>query len=254
MVVDHVDSLSLNMRRRADGPESAPVRALARYESAALRRWEVRVAGWAQAQIVSAEEDADSLSGPAPVHVIPHASLSPPHSLNGVKRDIDVIFTGNMRYPPNRAGALYLTQQIAPALCSKRPSATIAVVGRDADALPRTDGVLVASDVQSLAPYLKRAKVAVVPIELGTGIPYKALDAVACGAAVVATPQAARALPFTPSVASTPAEFAEAILRLIDDPSRREREVLRAREEMTALSAERLAARIEKVLQWAATG
>ena len=65
------------------------------------------------------------------------------------------------------------------------------MVGRDASSL-RLSGVEVASDVPDLLAYLRRAKVAIAPLRIGTGTPYKVLEAAASGAAVVATAWAAQ--------------------------------------------------------------
>src|SRR5262249_6827577 len=102
------------------------------------------------------------------------------------QRDIDVIFTGNMDYPPNRDGADWLQREILPRVRSVRPQTTAWIVGRAAGTVTQA-GVESASNVPDMAAYLRRARVAVAPV-FGAGSPLKTLEAAACGAAVVSTP------------------------------------------------------------------
>ncbi|MCW3067364.1 MAG: hypothetical protein JWN32_4536, partial [Solirubrobacterales bacterium] len=219
-VVDHVDALSLNMARRAAGPEPWTVRTAARVESRLLRRWEQRVAGWAAGQIVTAAEDAEHLPAAPRVEVIPvsldvDVFVEPP----GHRRDIDVVLSGNMRYPPNRAAALRLANEIVPRIREARPVRAV-IVGRAASTLG-VKGVEIASDVESVAAYLRRARIAVAPLEGGTGTPFKVLEAAAAGAALVTVPWAAERFGIAAETATTSDEFAQRALELLGDEPRR---------------------------------
>jgi glycosyltransferase involved in cell wall biosynthesis len=200
LILDHIDALSLNARRRATGPEPLPVRWAARAEAALLRRWERRVAGWAAVQAVISHVDAREL--PPPVQVLPNSvGLAP--ALSHPPRDIDVVLTGNMAYPPNRDAARWLSDAIAPALWRRRPGASIWVVGRDAGRLELDPRLQVRSDVPDVADYLRRAKLALAPLRIGTGSPNKVLEAMAAGAAVVATPEAVAPFAFGAGAVAT---------------------------------------------------
>ncbi len=191
VVLDHVDALSLNMRLRAAGPERLPARAAARLEAALMRRWERRAAGWSVRQVATTPEDAANLPDEPPCEVIPVAFDSEPTVDDREERDLDVVLSGNMRYPPNRDAAEWFAREILPAVRRRRPRTSAWVVGRNASSL-RLPGVEIASDVPDLLAYLRRAKVAIAPLRMGTGSPYKVLEAAGSGAAVVATEHAAR--------------------------------------------------------------
>ena len=68
---------------------------------------------------------------------------------------------------------------------------------------------------------------AVAPIAYGVGIQNKVLEAMACATPVVTTPQAVSALDVSSGedvlVAQEPADFADAVLSLLDDPLVRRR-------------------------------
>ena len=72
---------------------------------------------------------------------------------------------------------------------------------------------------------MRRTKLAVAPLRIGTGTPNKVLEAMAVGTPVVATPTAVEAFAFPPG-SVVEADSAEAIAteicRLLDDPAARE--------------------------------
>jgi glycosyltransferase involved in cell wall biosynthesis len=232
VILDHVDAFSLNMRRRATGPERAPVRWLARIEAALLRRWERRLSGWVAAQLVTSPIDARELPPQPEVHVLGNSVEMPvTGGRPSGERDIDVILTGNMAYPPNADAAVWLSEAIAPALWRSRPQTAVWVVGRDAGRLALDARIQVRADVPEVAEYLRRAKLAVAPLRIGTGTPNKVLEAMAVGTPVVATPTAVEAFAFPPDcvVEAVVAEaLATEICRLLEDDAAREQVARRA--------------------------
>ena len=138
LIVDHIDALSVNMRDRAKLENRLLTRLAARIEARLLARHERLAASWAVAQITVSETDADELpQSPRPV-VVPHA-VDPTVYANErseqARRDIDVIFTGNMNYPPNRDAARWLADAIVPELRQLRPDVRVMVAGRFAGRL-----------------------------------------------------------------------------------------------------------------------
>lgn len=248
VVLDHIDCLSLNMEVRARGPEPLPLRLGARVEGRRLRAWERRAAGWAAAQVVTAAADAAVLPQAPAVHVIPQGWDGEPFAEPaGHLRDIDVILTGNMAYPPNRDAAQWLAGEIAPLLRRRRPGVRIAVVGRDAARL-RLDGVEVFSDVPDLHGYLRRARVALVPLRGGTGAPNKVVEAAASGAALVATAWTLERFGMTAPTAESAEDFAARAAGLLEDERARRRAVEGALDAVRRNTVAALVARLEDLL------
>ncbi len=252
LVIDHIDSMSFNMSSRARGPESVARRTAALLESGLMRMWERRIAGWAAEQVATSEEVAALLPQPPAVTVIPVAwegdAFDEPE---GHVRDIDVIFTGDMSYPPNTVAARWLALKILPLVRSQR-GCSAWLVGRHADALD-LPGISTAANVPDLHSYLRRAKVAVAPVQ-GKGSPFKTLEAAACGAALVATGWSVSCYGLEAHVAETAEEFAQGILALLSDEALRARQTAGARSAVERHSAARVAQRFETVLERAATG
>lgn len=252
--IDHVDALSLNASRRAAGQPHAGLRWLWRLEARRLARWERRIAACATAQVVTSPVDAAALpAAPAPT-VVPNGVSVSPRALTSADepRDVDLILTGNMRYPPNRDAAQWLAGEIAPRLRARRPHVRVVIAGRGADSL-RLGGadVEVHSDVPDLAAWLRRAKVAAAPLRTGTGVPNKVLEAGGAGAALVLTPAANAALVLAPdavALADDAWSFAEEVERLLSDDELRQRRVGAIQRELARFRVDDVAMRIERAL------
>jgi len=248
LVIDHVDALSLNMLRRSRGPETPFIRAFVRFEAWRFAAWERRTAGWAQGALVTAGEDADALpSRPEAVIVPVGLDRIDPSWACCTDRPIDVVLSGHMRYPPNRQAALMLEREILPLLRLRREGLRIAVAGRGADTLGLR-GVEVMADVPDMLAVLRRAKVAIVPLQGGTGSPYKVLEAAASGAAIVSSPWPAARFGIAARIASTAEEYCDAILELLDHPQARQALVADAQGALERHLTSHLCAVVERVL------
>jgi polysaccharide biosynthesis protein PslH len=251
MVIDHIDTLSANMRERARLERNIVARLAARVEAPLLSRHERLVARWATAQIAVSAADAKALpQSPRPV-VIPHAVAQPPGGWgdrSSAGRDIDLIFTGNMNYPPNRDGAEWLAGEIVPALRRLRPGARVVVAGRCAGEMS-LDGVELMADVPDLSALLRRARVAIVPLRGGTGVANKLLEAAVAGAAIVGTPRPVQAAGITALTANDAPGLAAAVARALGDDSLRDSLAQRARCDLERRAPSVVAARLAEVLE-----
>jgi len=253
IVLDHIDALSHNMAERGRGPEPLPVRLFATLESRRMAAWERHLAGIVAAQIGSSNDVASLLPSSPPVHVIPNGWAGELFTQPaGHRRDIDVIFTGNMDYPPNRAGAAWLQREILPRVRAVRPGTTGWIVGRSATRVAGTD-VEVASDVPDVLSFLRRAHVAVAPV-FGAGSPSKTLEAAASGAAVVSTPWGLECYRLPGLAAADTKSFVAGILALLDDEDARRGQVKEMQRALTELTPERLGPVLEEIVVGAARG
>ena len=146
-------------------------------------------------------------------------------------RSNQVILTGKMSYHANVTAALHLVNDIMPHVWGRLPDVQVVIAGqappREIRALAERhpSRVAVTGFVADLRPHLRAAAVAAAPIAYGAGIQNKVLEAMACGVPVVASSQASSALQACPErdllVADTPAGFAAAIVRLLENPGLR---------------------------------
>jgi glycosyltransferase involved in cell wall biosynthesis len=111
-----------------------------------------------------------------------------------VRANADVVFTGNLGYFANADAAAWFAREAFPAVRAARPSARLLIAGarpsRSVRALARLPGVTVLGPVEDMAAVLRSARVAVAPLQSGSGQQSKILEAMACGTPVVASPLA----------------------------------------------------------------
>jgi len=114
-----------------------------------------------------------------------------------IEREFDLIFTGNMSYIPNVDAAVFLVNTIFPELKKKFPSLTLVICGANpvakVRALARKD-VLVTGWIDDISEYYAKSKIFVAPMQLGTGLQNKLLEAMASGLPCVTSSLAGKPL------------------------------------------------------------
>jgi glycosyltransferase involved in cell wall biosynthesis len=138
-----------------------------------------------------------------------------------------ILHIGTMYWPPNIDGVLWFLREIWPLIRQHRPDAVFDVVGSrppsEIIAYGQNDsGVNVTGYVADTAPYLAQAGIFVVPLRAGGGMRVKILNTLAQGLPIVSTTLGAEGIAVTPGhdilLADEPADFAAAVLRLLDHP------------------------------------
>jgi glycosyltransferase involved in cell wall biosynthesis len=139
----------------------------------------------------------------------------------------EIVFSGNMGFPPNIAACLHFAERIFPRIAAAYPGAHWTIVGRDPHpsiaALGTLPGISVTGFVPDIRPYIERAAVIVSPLISGGGIKNKILEAWALHKAVVATPLGSAGVEARDEVnlliAKDVPSFIEKTLRLLREPS-----------------------------------
>ena len=142
-----------------------------------------------------------------------------------------ICFVGRMDYFPNEQGVLWFCRDVLPLVQKKRPKARMLVVGaappRSILALAGHGGIEVTGTVDDVRPFARRAALTVAPLFIARGTQNKILESMAMGVPVVASAAAARGVDAEPGqdllTGTTAAEFADAVLRILDDPAQRRR-------------------------------
>lgn len=139
-----------------------------------------------------------------------------------------LIFTGNMNFPPNYEAALWFIENVLPKVCERNPRAQFVVAGANpVEELKRkareSEGrVVVTGFVEDMNLEIARSALYVAPLVSGGGFKNKVVEAMACGAHVVATPMAVEFLEENVrenmTVAETPDEMAARIIECFAQP------------------------------------
>jgi polysaccharide biosynthesis protein PslH len=172
-----------------------------------------------------------------------------------------ISFIGRMDYYPNQEAMFRFCEQTWPLLCVRRPGMKLLIVGADpiptVRKLGELPGVTVTGSVPDVRPYILRSAAMVAPLNIARGTQNKILEAMAMGVPVVSSTVAAGGVDALAEehflVADTPLQYAEAILRLVEQPAERERLAVAGRERMLThhawpRSMQRLDAIIERCI------
>lgn len=142
-----------------------------------------------------------------------------------------ICFSGRFDYFPNQEGALHFCNEVFPMIRARRPEARLTLVGANPSPairkLAESPGVTVTGTVPDVRPYVTQSAVSVAPLNIARGTQNKILEALAMGVPVVASETASFGVDVVPGehllTAKTPADFAEAVLRLLSDAEERRR-------------------------------
>jgi glycosyltransferase involved in cell wall biosynthesis len=209
-----------------------------------FERW--ALASYDRLMVVSAE-DAAVLGGGL---VVPNGVDIGAFALTPLPSEPRLVVTGALYNRPNAEGIVWFCEQVLPDIQERVPGATLDIVGRrpgpEVAELARLPGVAVHSDVASVAPHLARARVAIVPLRIGTGSRLKALEAMAAGRPVLGTSIGLGGLEVEDGVnvvvADDPSAMAEGAVELLTQSARAER---------LAAAGRRL---VERRYSWASIG
>ena len=146
-----------------------------------------------------------------------------------VQEDCLVSFTGSMDWRPNQDGVEYFIRSVLPILKARIPEVKLVIIGRQPPEwlvrLGNENSVRFTGSIPDVRPDMYRTAVSIVPLRIGGGSRLKILEALALEKAIVSTNLGAEGLAVTHDehlvIADDEQSFADAVARLLRDPSRR---------------------------------
>lgn len=183
-----------------------------------FERWALR--GYDQLLVVS-DDDAAALGGGT---VIPNGVDLAAFTPAPLPAEPRLVMTASWNYGPNMDGLRWFLHDVLPHVRAVRPDVELAVVGRrpgdDVRSWCEAAGAALHADVPSVVPYMHQARVAVVPLRVGSGTRLKALEAMATGRALAGTSIGLEGLGLIDGhdarSADDPTGLARAIVELLD--------------------------------------
>ncbi|MDD4603460.1 MAG: glycosyltransferase [Bacteroidales bacterium] len=141
------------------------------------------------------------------------------------EKKYDLVFTGNMGYPPNINAAEYLVHQILPRVLAQQPDVRLLIAGASPNLRVKSlksAQVEISGWVPDMRECYAQARIFIAPMQLGTGLQNKLLEAMAMQIPCITSPLAFQALNAREGadilVARSPEEYAQQILMLLRDP------------------------------------
>lgn len=227
IVCTHHNVESALLRRRA-ATVPQPLRAYLRLQGSLLEREERRWLSKMDLNISVSEVDADALRRLSPAGrytTIPNGvdtSFFRPVATS--QRPSGCVFVGGTNWFPNKDALEWFAGEILPLVRSGGETSPMRWVGTASTherQLQSAEGLELTGYVDDIRPFVQAAACFVVPLRIGGGTRLKVLDAWAMGKAVVSTSVGCEGLATEPGrnilIANTASDFANAIIRVLND-------------------------------------
>lgn len=226
--IDYMDALSMGIKRRIPHAKwwnrwlfQAEWRRLVRYESVLFDYFE--------GHTMISEQDREFIQHPRRKEIQVIANGVGEEFFEQVDASqlhhVDVVFTGNMSYPPNVSAVNFIANDILPELQRRGRSVRFLISGAnpDSEVLQHKDKLEISGWVDDIRTSYARARIFIAPMHIGTGLQNKLLEAMASGLPCITTPLCNNALKASNNeilLAETASEYAEKICELLDNPEK----------------------------------
>lgn len=196
-----------------------------------LRFYEAAICRRAAATLAVSPADQAALATLAPdrpITVIPNGIYLADYPLAApsiAASPYTLLFTGKMDYRPNIDAMLWFGRQVLPLLQAVEPQVRLQIVGLAPhprlEELRQNPAVEITGAVPDIQPYLQQAAVYIIPMRIGGGTRFKALEAMAAGKGIVSTTLGVEGIAVRHEaellLADSPEAFAAAVIRLLRD-------------------------------------
>jgi sugar transferase (PEP-CTERM/EpsH1 system associated) len=228
--IDYQDIFSYGMKRRADIASfvTRPIynmeyHRLARYEAAIFEDFDVRtIISEPDRKLFPHEKRDEILIIP---NGVDHDFFKPQER----EKKYDLVFTGNMSYPPNVNAVEYLSNEILPIVWKSRPETTLYIAGATPDPKVKkaaSERIIVSGWLDDIRDAYAQSRVFIAPMRIGTGLQNKLLEAMSMRLPAITSPLANASLGAKPNeeilIGSNAEEMAKNILTLLNDTEKSE--------------------------------
>jgi glycosyltransferase involved in cell wall biosynthesis len=236
--LDYQDVFSMGIKRRIT---TSPwyMRPVLRMEYRRLLAYERKLFDCFDNKTIISLPDREQIDHPAKeqIHVIPNGVDGEFFVPVEREKSYDVVFTGNMGYPPNVNAAEYLAGEIFPLVLKRKPGARLLLAGATphpkVQAL-KNKNVTVSGWVSDIRESYASARIFIAPMRIGTGLQNKLLEAMSMELPCITSPLANAGLGAEPGaeimIGKNAEEYAGHILFLLDNPGQARQLAFRGRQ------------------------
>ncbi|MBL4593608.1 MAG: glycosyltransferase, partial [Flavobacteriales bacterium] len=223
--LDYMDALARGMERRV---EDAPfyMKWFLKTETVRLKRYEHFIFEDFDNHVIISEQDRRLIVNVNNdnVVVVPNGVDYDTYKHAEAEKEYDLIFTGNMAYPPNVDSVVYLVNNVMPLVWKEQPNIRLVIVGAQPSAKVlklKSEKVTVTGWVEDISEYYSKSKIFVAPMQIGTGLQNKLLEAMAMKLPCITSQLANNALGATHNenilIGNNESEYTKHIIELMGD-------------------------------------
>ncbi len=224
--LDYMDTFSKGIERRMENA-SGLKKLIFRFEFIRLKKYEKKVFGWFNNTYIISEQDKASFQfkESSQIKVSPngvdHAFFQP--KKESLKK-YDIVFTGNMSYPPNVNAVEYIAKELMPLLIKKKPDIKLLIAGatptNSVKAL-KNENIHVSGWLDDIRDAYNDASIFLAPLQIGTGLQNKLLEAMCMEVPCITSQLANNALKARDKeeilIGNTPEEYVDAVFELLEN-------------------------------------
>ena len=225
--LDYQDVLSKGVLRRIDF-SGFWMRCILKTEYRRLLRYEKNIAPYFDHKTIITAVDRELLpiTDKASVKIVPNGVDFNTFKKSHSSKPFDLIFSGNMSYPPNVLAAKFLVHEILPKIWKQRPQTNLVLCGANpcAEIKALADkNISVTGWVTNISDYYGQSKIFIAPMQIGTGLQNKILEAMAMQLPCICSSLAAKPLLNLNSqqhlkICETAEDYAETVLEWLENP------------------------------------
>ena len=195
--LDYMDAFSAAAMRRAK-TEKGFRKLFWKIENERVKKYERSIYDYFNQHSIITEQDRNLLAIPSnkKISIVPNGVDTGHFENSHISKKYDIVFAGNMNYPPNIAAAIFLVEEILPKLKSQFPSVTVLIAGTNPSTEVQNlanDGVTVSGWMNDIREAYCESRVFVAPMFIGAGMQNKILEAMSSELPVITTTLAAEA-------------------------------------------------------------
>lgn len=221
--IDYMDALSKGIERRVE-KENIIKRWLFNLEYKRLVNYENAIFSYFEYHTIISDQDRQHIfhAQRRNITIIPNGVSEVFFENYPSEKRYDIVFTGNMSYPPNIEAALYIVHELLPTLPNtSRLLLSGATPTHEIVAL-QSKRIVVTGWVDDIRASYAQGKLFIAPMFIGTGLQNKLLEAMAMGLPCVTTTLANNALNAIPNdsilIANSSEEFIVRVKEILSDP------------------------------------
>ncbi len=182
--LDYMDTFSKGIERRMIEAKGLK-KVIFNIEFKRLQKYEEKIFGFFNHTFIISKQDQKSFSfeKATEINILPNGVddefFTPDKS--SVKK-YDIVFTGNMSYPPNVSAVVYIAKNIIPLLVEKKPDIKFLIAGATPTNIVKdlaSENITVSGWMNDIRDAYNESRVFLAPLKIGTGLQNKLLEAMA---------------------------------------------------------------------------
>lgn len=227
--LDYMDTFSKGMERRIE--KGGWIKPFIKAEFQRLKKYENLIFEYFENKTIISKQDQELIFHPnrTEIQIIPNGIDLEKFSPLKIEKEYDLVFVGNMSYAPNIESACYIANEILPLLKVEKPDIKILISGSSPTKTVldlASSNITISGWVNDIRESYAKGKIFFAPLNIGTGLQNKLLEAMSMEIPCITSLLANNALKAEDNkeilIGGTPEEYKNLILELLSDSKKRD--------------------------------